>query len=179
MSNAKRFGLRTACVAGLGRLAAFAIMITLAAAGLAIILYACEQIFLAVKVLGACYLFWLTYQLWNAIPSEEALSDVPEMSVIELAKQEFLLAAGNPKAILIFTAFLPQFINPDEQIGSQFVVLGALFLALELLAIAIYACFGVYLRNWFANSEMRQLFNRGCSCLLTSAGFGLLIAHRE
>jgi threonine/homoserine/homoserine lactone efflux protein len=48
MSNAKRFGLRTACIAGLGRLVAFAIMITLAATGLASILYASENFFLAV-----------------------------------------------------------------------------------------------------------------------------------
>ncbi|MEZ7817765.1 MAG: LysE family translocator [Pseudomonadales bacterium] len=178
MSNAKRFGLRTACIAGLGRLVAFAIMITLAATGLASILYASENFFLAVKVLGACYLFWLAYQLWSSVPNQDLSSSVLEMSVIELAKQEFFLAAGNPKAILIFTAFLPQFINPDQPIGSQFVVLGALFLFLEWSAIAIYGCFGVYLRNWFSKPEMRQLFNRGCSCLLASAGVGLLVVRR-
>ena len=178
MTNAKRFGLKTACVAGFGRLAAFAIMIALTATGLASILYASEQIFLIIKILGACYLFWLAYKLWYLPPSEEVSCASSEATIIELARQEFFLAAGNPKAILIFTAFLPQFINPTQQIGFQFIVLGALFLLLEWVAIASYACFGVYLRNWFSKPQMRKLFNRGCSCLLASAGFGLLISRR-
>lgn len=179
MSNAKRYGLKTACMAGIGRLAAFAIMIALAASGLASILYASEQLFFIIKVVGAGYLFWLAYQLWNAVPCEEVADSEAKMSAIGLAKQEFLLAVGNPKAILIFTAFLPQFVNPSQPIGFQFFVLGGVFLLLEWLAITGYACFGVYLRNWFSKPQMRRLFNRSCSGLLASAGLGLLITGRE
>lgn len=179
MSNAKRYGLQVACIAGIGRLAAFAIMITLAASGLASILYASEQLFFVVKVLGAGYLFWVAYQLWTAPPSEEINNSEAKMSVIELAKQEFLMAVGNPKAILIFTAFLPQFVNQNQPIGFQFFILGAVFLILEWVAITGYACFGIYLRNWFSKPKMKRLFNRGCSSLLAIAGMGLLVANRE
>jgi threonine/homoserine/homoserine lactone efflux protein len=179
MSNAKRYGLRVACLAGIGRLAAFIIMIALAASGLASILYASEHLFLVIKILGACYLFWLAYQLWNADPLEEIAISPSSMSLVGLAKQEFLLAVGNPKAILIFTAFLPQFVNPTQHVGIQFFVLGLIFLLLEWVAIAGYAYFGVYLRNWFSKPEMRKLFNRSCSGLLASAGVGLLVARRQ
>ncbi|WP_028470701.1 LysE family translocator [Neptunomonas japonica] len=179
MSNAKKYGLQTACMAGIGRLIAFTIMITLAASGLASILYASELLFLIIKVFGAGYLFWLAYQLWVAAPSEEVINSGLGMSVIGLARQEFLLAMGNPKAILIFTAFLPQFVNPSQPIGFQFFVLGAVFLLLEWLAIAGYACFGVYLRNWFSKPQKRRLFNQSCAGLLASAGLGLLITRRE
>lgn len=178
MSNAKRYGLKTACIAGVGRLAAFAIMIAMAASGLASLLYASEQLFLVVKILGAIYLFWLAYQLWNANPAEETPLSEARMSAFSLAKQEFFLASGNPKAILIFTAFLPQFVNPSQPIAVQFFVLGVVFLLLEWVAIAGYACCGVYLRNWFSRPEMRQIFNRSCSGLLASAGIGLLVARR-
>jgi threonine/homoserine/homoserine lactone efflux protein len=179
MSNAKKYGLQTACMAGIGRLIAFAIMITLAASGLASILYASELLFFIVKVFGAGYLFWLAYQLLIAVPCEEITNSEVGMSAIGLAKQEFILAMGNPKAILIFTAFLPQFVNPSQPIGFQFFILGAVFLFLEWLAIAGYACFGVYLRNWFSKPQMRRLFNRSCSGLLASAGLGLLIVQRD
>lgn len=179
MSNAKRYGLQAACLAGIGRLAAFSMMIALAASGLASILYASEQLFLVVKVLGAGYLFWLAYQLWNTAPAEEVASTEARMSIMGLAKQEFLLAAGNPKAILIFTAFLPQFVDPANPISLQFFVLGSVFLLLEWVAIAGYASFGVYLRSWFSKPEMRRLFNQSCSGLLASAGIGLLVARRQ
>lgn len=180
MSNAKRYGLKIAVVAGLGRLLAFIGMIALAASGLAVILYTSEKIFFVVKVVGACYLFWLAYKLWTA---ESAANDdhkaLETKGVMSLARQEFLLAAGNPKAILIFTAFLPQFINPAEQVSFQFLILGSTFLILEWIAIAGYAFFGVYLRKWFSEPHKRRLFNRGCSAMLASAGVGLLVARRN
>jgi threonine/homoserine/homoserine lactone efflux protein len=177
MSNAKRYGLKTACYAGSGRLFAFLIMISLAGSGLASVLYASQSVFLVIKLLGAFYLFWLAYQLWTANPVADVEQQTAKLSVYELAKQEFLLAIGNPKAILIFTAFLPQFVDTSHNVAFQFIVLGVLFLLLEWVAIAIYGCFGVYLRQWFAKPSMRQLFNRGCASLMGAAGLGLLVAR--
>ncbi|WP_226912966.1 LysE family translocator, partial [Halomonas sp. 3D7M] len=59
LTNAKRYGVRTACLAGIGRLIAFVGMITLAATGLATLLYTSEKIFLVIKVVGGLYLLWL------------------------------------------------------------------------------------------------------------------------
>lgn len=178
MSNAKRYGVRMACLAGIGRLAAFVVMIALAASGLATVLYTSEKLFLLIKVLGAGYLFWLAFQLWGAESGDEDMAAAP-MGLWGLSRQEFLLAAGNPKAILIFTAFLPQFVKPGGDVAFQFLILGALFLVLEWVAIIGYACFGAFLRHWFSRPAMRRLFNRTCASLLASAGIGLLVARRE
>ncbi|TFH85087.1 LysE family translocator [Billgrantia azerbaijanica] len=179
MSNAKRYGADVACLAGVGRLAAFVVMIALAASGLATVLHASETLFLIVKLLGAGYLFWLAYQLWFAAPSKELATDGRRLGLLGLARQEFLLAAGNPKAILIFTAFLPQFVDPAGPVALQFTILGALFLLLEWVAIAGYSCIGAFLRQWFSRPAMRRLFNRSCAGLLASAGMGLLLARRD
>lgn len=179
MANAKRYGIRTACYAGIGRLVAFAGMITLAATGLATVLFTSEILFLAIKVAGGVYLLWLAYQLWSAAPTEGDSEAQGGKSFFQLARQEFLLAAGNPKAILIFTAFLPQFVDPAGSVGYQFLILGVLFLMLEWVAIAGYAFFGKALRHWFSRPSMRRLFNRVCAGLLGSAGVGLLLARRE
>lgn len=74
---------------------------------LATILYASETIFLTIKIIGATYLFWIAFQLWNSKVSEVNEQMQNDKSIYQLANQEFLLAAGHPKAILTFTAFLP------------------------------------------------------------------------
>ncbi|GHC21498.1 LysE family translocator [Aidingimonas halophila] len=179
MANAKRYGVKAACYAGIGRLVAFVGMITLAATGLATVLYTSEKLFLAIKIVGGFYLLWLAFQLWTADPTDSGNEALGGKSLFQLARQEFFLAAGNPKAILIFTAFLPQFVDPAGSVGFQFFILGALFLMLEWVAIAAYALFGKVLRHWFSRPVMRRLFNRTCAGLLGSAGGGLLLARRQ
>ncbi|MDQ1834777.1 LysE family translocator [Massilia scottii] len=178
LSNATRYGFRQSCAAGLGRLVAFAGMLVLASAGLAVILHTSELLFYAIKIVGAAYLFYLAVQLWRAPAAAQEAAQSPAAGLFGLARQEFLVAAGNPKAILIFTAFLPQFVSPAEASAPQFAVLGILFLLLELLAIAAYAYMGVHLRRWFAQPRGQRIFNRSCAVLLAGAGAGLLAARR-
>jgi threonine/homoserine/homoserine lactone efflux protein len=90
-----------------------------------------------------------------------------------LAKQEFLVAVGNPKAILVFTAFFPQFVDRTAY-ATSFVVLGATFLILELVAIAIYAAIGAYLGAMTNDARGFRWFNRISGS--TMIGFGLLLA---
>ncbi|WP_299195092.1 LysE family translocator [uncultured Amphritea sp.] len=180
MNNATRYGFQSAFFAGAGRLIAFAGMIFLAATGLAVILHTSEIVFMMIKVIGACYLFWLAFKLWTAdTANSDTAQTQGDKKQFELMQQEFLLAAGNPKAILIFTAFLPQFINPGGNTELQFSQLGSTFLLLEWVAIAIYALFGLYLRQWFANPQKKEIFNRSCATFLACAGLGLLLTRRS
>ncbi|NBA96284.1 LysE family translocator [Pseudomonas sp. R5(2019)] len=180
LNNASSHGLRNACLAGIGRLIAFAGMIALAAMGLAVVLHTSEMLFTGVKVLGAAYLFYIAWQLWRAPVEQAAPATAQQARLFRLARQEFWVAAGNPKAILIFTAFLPQFIKLGSPIpvSEQFAWLGGMFLLLEWLAIAIYSWVGAYLRRWFNEPRQRRMFNRTSAVLLSCAGLGLLAARR-
>ncbi|MDO6706946.1 LysE family translocator [Photobacterium sp. 1_MG-2023] len=96
-NNARCYGFKSALIAGLGRISAFTVMIVFAASGLAVVLYTSETLFFVIKLLGAAYLLWIAFHLWR--------SEASPMTEIEnhrnhlgLAKQEFVLAAGNPKA---------------------------------------------------------------------------------
>ncbi|CAH9063982.1 Homoserine/homoserine lactone efflux protein [Pseudoalteromonas sp. CIP111854] len=174
-NNAQRYGFSSAIVGGFGRLLAFVIMITLAASGLAVVLLTSQWLFFAIKLLGAGYLFWLAIKLWRAPVHTALSSQFLQASKFQLAKQECLLALGNPKAILIFTAFLPQFIEPSKAVGEQFVQLGGLFLLLELIAVSMYAAMGAFLQNWFKRTSVMQYFNRGCATLIAALGIGMLL----
>jgi len=179
INNATRYGFWASCCAGLGRLLAFTIMIAISATGLAAIFETSELIFHATKILGAGYLIFIAFKLWRADSIESEVAKTPRKNLIELTKQEFFVAIGNPKAILIFTAFLPQFINPAQNIAPQFMTLGALFLFLELTALAGYAMIGLHLRRWSNQPSSKRLFNRTCAVLLSGAATLLLITQRS
>ena len=177
MNNARCYGFKSAFIAGLGRIAAFAVMIALAASGLAVVLYASETLFLTIKIVGAAYLMWIAFNLWRSEASP--ISEIDNVqSRFGLAKQEFLLAAGNPKAILIFTAFLPQFVDLSASANEQFFVLGLTFLILEMGAISLYAIFGIYLRLWFSKPKMAKRFNKVCASFLALSGANLLTSRQ-
>ena len=178
LSNATRYGLRVSCVAGAGRLLAFSLMLMLASAGLAVVLHTSELLFTVIKLGGAAYLLYLAWQFWRSDTSQQPELVTLEQGLLALGRQEFLVAIGNPKAILIFTAFLPQFVNPAEPASTQFAILGAAFLLLEWLAIVLYAYMGVHMRRWFAQPRGKRIFNRTCSALLATAGLGLLVSRR-
>ncbi|CAK2666031.1 threonine/homoserine/homoserine lactone efflux protein [Vibrio crassostreae] len=177
MNNARCYGFQAAFVAGLGRILAFSGMIALAASGLAVVLYTSETLFFLIKLFGAMYLLWIAFNLWRSQASPVA--DIERnKNWFGLVKQEFALAAGNPKAILIFTAFLPQFVDVSSNVNTQFFILGSIFLVLELLAISIYAAFGLYLRNWFSKPQMAKRFNKACSVFLALSGANLLVSRQ-
>lgn len=92
-------------------------------------------------------------------------------------RQEFLVAIGNPKAILIFTAFFPQFVAPGNYWGS-FMVLGGIFLALELLAIAAYAYAGTHLSGIMRKAGGMRWINRISGSTMIVFGAVLALARR-
>src|SRR3989344_4634096 len=98
VSNSTRYGYRTACLAGVGRLLAFAGMIALASAGLAVVLQTSELLFYAIKILGAAYLFYLALQLWRADPQAQSESGTAQGGTWAVARQEVLVAAGDTKS---------------------------------------------------------------------------------
>lgn len=177
MNNARCYGFKAAFVAGLGRILAFSGMIALAASGLAVVLYTSETLFFLIKLFGAMYLLWIAFNLWRsqASPVEEIERN---KNWFGLVKQELALAVGNPKAILIFTAFLPQFVDVSANVNTQFFALGSMFLVLEMFAISIYAAFGLYLRNWFSKPQMAKRFNKACSVFLALSGANLLVSRQ-
>ena len=64
-----------------------------------------------------------------------------------LVAQEFMLAITNPKAIVLFAAVFPQFIDLAKPPLQQFLVLGPIYLAVEFVSTAAYASFGQWLKR--------------------------------
>lgn len=119
---------------------------------------------------------WIGVKLLRAGPSlatNNASGARGPVRLARLTKQEFLVAAGNPKAILVFTAFFPQFVDRDAYAAS-FATLGAIFLLLELVAIIIYAALGPRLGTLSRGARGFKWFNRVSGSLMI--GFGIMLA---
>jgi threonine/homoserine/homoserine lactone efflux protein len=180
LSNGARIGVLRAVTASIGRLIAFAIMIAITGFGLGALLLASATLFTVLKFGGAGYLVWLGIKLLRSVPLEQAPAPLTQVEQVDMkglllkhTKQEFFVAMGNPKAILVFTAFFPQFVERAHYAAS-FTVLGTTFLGLELVAIAIYSVVGARLRFLTTNPKGFVWLNRVSGSLMV--GFGILLA---
>lgn len=172
-------GIGTAVVAAMGRLVAFVIMIAISAVGMGALMAASPFLFDVVKWIGALYLMWLGFSLIRNRPVDgNALTlDTGNASIANLVGREFFVAASNPKAILIFTAFFPQFVEPSRYLQS-FSILGALFLILEMVAILVYACAGSILKRFGGNVLARMWVDRVSGTFMIAFAFALMLSNQ-
>ncbi len=171
-------GVRTAVLASSGRLVAFLFMIVLTALGVGAVLAASEMAFTILKWVGAAYLIWLGIKILRGNAAIDApLASTRQRPLKTLARQEFLTAIGNPKAILIFTAFLPQFIEPNAY-WLSFVVVGSVFLVLEVVAVFLYAILGHRLNRLSRNKNVFGWLNRLSGATMIGFGVALLLTRR-
>jgi threonine/homoserine/homoserine lactone efflux protein len=178
LTNAARSGIAPAILAAAGRIVSFAIMIAIAGVGLGAVLAASETVFTAIKWAGALYLIWIGVKLIRAgapLLADET-SSAPS-SLKKLTLQELWVAAGNPKAILVFTAFFPQFVDPQSY-ALSFTILGATFLVFEVFAIAVYSFIGAKLGRYMRNGRALRWFNRASGTMMIGFGLALMFTRR-
>ena len=144
MQHGMRFGVAEAVIALTGRLAAFAVMLALALTGMAAVLTRSQTTFELVKWAGVAYLAYLGLRslVVRPVTGDGAAASPAAGGRMVRARREFLTVAANPKALLLFTAFLPQFVDPTEPVAGQLLLLGPLYIALELLAATGWALAG-------------------------------------
>jgi threonine/homoserine/homoserine lactone efflux protein len=90
-----------------------------------------------------------------------------------------LVGASNPKALLFFTAFFPQFINPTAPQLPQFLILGATFVAFELFWLMFYASFASRLAPWLRTPGRAKMFNRVSGATFIAASALLATVKRQ
>jgi len=146
--------------------------------GAGAILAASAMLFTILKLVGAVYLIWLGLQLWRAAPAGPGIGERPETGPGTIFGHAFAVTALNPKSIVFFIAFVPQFVVPENPLLPQFLLLEATFLALATLNAAIWALLAAELRARFRNPRLQRLFNRVGGSLLIGAGAALAAARR-
>ncbi|MEE3661466.1 LysE family translocator [Brenneria sp. g21c3] len=156
------------------------ILIGLVAIGLGSLMIASETLFLLVKWIGVGYLFWLSLQLWQAKPSAlltTSSADRAAHSANRAFMRSLLVALSNPKGLLFFSAFLPQFIMVNEPQLLQYVAFACITVAIDIAIMAGYAFGGMQAARAFTAVGLRRL-NRTCAAIMAFLAGGLAIYRR-
>ena len=135
--------------------------------------------FTVVKWVGGLYLLWLGIKLLRAGASP-LVADAPPVPVSRwrLFANTWLVTALNPKGMVFFVAFLPQFLRPDAPTAPQLWVLAITFVVLATLNATLYAVFAAAARRLLASPKAQRRFNLLGGGLLSVAGLWALTVRR-
>ncbi|WP_280486526.1 LysE family translocator [Nocardia farcinica] len=157
IGRALALGRRAALVSVVGHAAGVLVCLLVVAVGLGTVLAASAVALTVVKIAGALYLIHLGVQ---AIRERKALhtalgAPVAACADARVFRQSVLVGVTNPKAIVFFSAVLPQFADPAGSLPVQFLILGAVFLTIALVSDSAWALLAASARSWFARSPRR------------------------
>ena len=180
MTNSVNHGPRHAMTSVAGAVTALVGVMVLSAMGLGALLATSESAFTVAKVAGAAYLIWLGIRTFRS-DTVLKLDDkpAPRARRPSFYLQGFLVGASNPKAVLFFTAFFPQFLNPAAPIVPQFAILALTFIALEFTVLTLCALGVARLLPVLRSSGPVRWCNRICGGLFALMGGLLLFTRRS
>lgn len=183
MTTALQHGPRRAMAAAGGSVTAVLATMLLSALGLGALLAASETAFWILKAAGAAYLIWLGIKTFRSQGSvfdqmPEGATAAPAVPARRLFVQGLIVGGSNPKAILFFTAFFPQFLDPALSFAPQFAILAATFVAFEFTVLTLCALGVARLAPVLRSGNRMRWFNRISGGLFTLMG-SLLLATRR
>jgi homoserine/homoserine lactone efflux protein len=138
VANSLTHGTRAGLLNVAGTQAGIAVMIALVGIGLASMIEALGWWFEWVRLAGAAYLVWLGMRLLlsSGALGEARAAPRPRGGFIV---QGFLVALSNPKTLVFFGAFIPQFIDPTRDFATQVAIMGTTAIAVASLSDGLYA----------------------------------------
>ncbi|WJM51336.1 LysE family transporter [Pseudomonas asiatica] len=172
LTHGALYGARRTLFTIIGGVFGFSALIALAMFGLSALLQASASVLSVLKWVGGAYLVWLGIQLWRSPGLHlELTAQCARLGNAGLFRQGLLSAMANPKVLLFYGAFLPQFIDPQRGLLLQFVVMAATFASVEFLVEYLLARLAFRIRPWLAKGG--KGFNRCCGSLFALIGVAL------
>lgn len=171
MAYGLRHGTRSALLTVFGVAPGAIAAMALSFLGLGAVLAASSQLFIVMKWAGAIYLIYLGITLWR---SDQDLNEVSikhnNASSNRIVVQAFAISLLNPKGIVFYMAFMPQFISSDAPVLPQMLILGFTFFVIVFPINTTYALMSGKFREIIGNQRVVRVMNRTSGSLLIGAG---------
>ncbi|MDP6871905.1 MAG: LysE family translocator [Alphaproteobacteria bacterium] len=168
-------GLATVAGSSLGN----AMLVAAGALGLSTAFVLLADLFELIRWLGAAYLIYLGLREWRArggtLDEAEAGARRTKTAVFW---QGIVVAITNPKTILFYAAFFPQFIDPGAPLGPQLVLMSVSFVVIATTFDTGYALLAGRLRGFLTGGRRARIRSRITGALLIGTGIGLALARR-
>jgi len=178
LAHGRKVAFASVLGVGLGDLLATSLSI----AGAGALLAASASLFQALKFIGAVYLVWIGYKMWRApvkIPEmSEAGASEQSGQAVTIFRDSFLITALNPKGILFFAAFVPQFIDPALPYAPQAATYVLTFTALGILNAVMFAFAASGARQTIRRPQVMKTAMRTGGSLLIMAGIAAALTRR-
>ena len=180
IGRALTVGRREALLSVVGNGIGVTVQVLLVAVGLGAVVAASATAYTVIKVAGAAYVIWLGIQaIRHRGEAREALEAQVATTRGHALRIGFVVGVTNPKTILFFVAFLPQFTNTAAgHVGVQMAVLGLVFGVMAICSDSIWAVLASKARDWFARQPHR-LDHLGAAGGTMMVGVGVTLLARE
>lgn len=175
MSHGRRANVPLVAAVALGDCTA----LVLSLVGLGALLATSAMWFTAVKLAGGLYLIYLGIKLLRAgVSATQLATPAAPASRWRLFGNTWLVTALNPKGIIFFVAFLPQFIAADRAVTPQLWILASTFVVMAAINASLYAVFATSASRLLQSPRAQRRFNLAGGSLLSAAGVWALLAKR-
>ena len=180
LAHGRRVALASVLGVGLGDLVAA----TASIAGVGALLAASAEGFLLLKWAGAAYLVWMGIKLWRNPPQPSDASALPDEAFAasgrpgRVFRDAFLVTVFNPKGLVFFAAFVPQFIHADRPYLPQAAIFIATFVILGLVNAALYARLASSARSLLRKPRALVAVGRFGGACLIGAGVASAMLRR-
>ena len=176
ISQGRKAGVLSAAGISIG----LTIHTALAALGLSAILNTSDIAFQTVKFIGAGYLIYLGLSTLMKGKNLTLISDKKNIDTMSVVKQGILTNVFNPKAIITFMAFIPQFINPSNKSATiQIIVMGGILSFLAVIWFGIVGFFAGAIGMWLSKQSLYQKLIRWLAgCIIIGLGLRLAFTRR-
>jgi threonine/homoserine/homoserine lactone efflux protein len=173
VAHGTRFGLLTV----FGTSAAMVLQLAATAIGMTTLLGELGRGFEVLRWLGVIYLLWLGLTHWFAPPDNLAEVRPQPRSASRIFLRGFLVSLTNPKTLIFYSAFFPQFVTHGPSASAQVLELSLTFLAIAVTVDSLWSALAGHLRGFLLSRG--HLRNRLSGGLLLGAGLGLALARRK
>lgn len=169
--HSMKYGSRKTVATALGDISANFLQMILVAIGLGVVIASSELAFSIIKWFGVVTLLYMGIKMLFSKPQKnQSVSTQEVIPTHKLFVSGFLVAAGNPKAIVFFTAFFPQFIDPTQPLFQQMAVMCPTMAVLDFTWVMIYALSAKKFLGFMHDHPM-YLNRVGGSALVAASGF--------
>ena len=180
MSNSLNSGFRRSIWGILGQQVALVIHIVIVALGVGVLVSSSPVIFNIIRYAGAAYLVYLGIRQFLRKPDldEEEVAEKKNESALSMFQRGIWVNLLNPKAIVFFLAFMPQFIRPDQPLLQQYAVLTITVIIIDVLVMWFFFAFAARSFQRFTHDVRgQQVLNRVFGCLFVLVGILLAVIH--
>ena len=148
------------------------VAMSLSLIGLGAVLAASSVLFGILKWFGVFYLVYLGVKAFRIQPVDLTGEGREQklVSPLSLFKSAFIVTALNPKDIVFFVAFLPQFVDTSQPVMQQFLILMATFLSIVTVSVGCFATFAGAVKHKIQGVRAQKNMNRASGCVLLGAG---------